>query len=360
MPAPTNASSSTITGRAPAGSSTPPIVTPAARWTRSPICAHDPTRTCESTIVPAPTHAPTLTYDGGITTTPGAEVGAGPDRRPAGHDPRGPARDRSGGSAARSWNANGPTVHESRSSGRAKRGEDRGLHLGSDPPAIGCGRVGLGRAERAGGERREQLGRERVDARSPAASPTAARRPRSPRPLTPAPRCGSASGRRPPRPGPRPRSVGQPSARGASASGRSGAAHGVGLEETHQREGGLDRHGVRAADEVRAGTAAASARGSGARRPSRRPAPRRTARPARPGSRCSPPRRRRRRPARASAASRHRRRRGPRRRAADRGRSAAICSRLPLASLIAMTRGCSARRRNTSAGTFVPVRDGTL
>ena len=57
------------------------------------------------------------------------------------------------------------------------------------------------------------------------------------------------------------------------------------------------------------------------RRPSRRPAPRRTARRARRGSRCSRPRRRRRRRGRASAASRRRRRRGPRRRAAGRGRS---------------------------------------
>src|SRR5438067_1288935 len=36
---PTNAPSSTITGRAPAGSSTPPIPTPPARCTSAPICA---------------------------------------------------------------------------------------------------------------------------------------------------------------------------------------------------------------------------------------------------------------------------------------------------------------------------------
>ena len=61
QPAPANASSSTMTGRAPGGSSTPPMVTPAARWTRAPICAHEPTSTCESTIVASPIHAPTLT-----------------------------------------------------------------------------------------------------------------------------------------------------------------------------------------------------------------------------------------------------------------------------------------------------------
>ena len=70
-PAPTNAPSSTITGRAPAGSRTPPIDTPAERWTRAPICAQDPTSTCESTIVSSPIHAPTFTNDGGMTTTPG-------------------------------------------------------------------------------------------------------------------------------------------------------------------------------------------------------------------------------------------------------------------------------------------------
>ena len=71
-PAPTNAPSSTITGRAPAGSRTPPIVTPADRWTRAPTWAHEPTSTCESTMVSSPIHAPTLTNDGGMTTTPGA------------------------------------------------------------------------------------------------------------------------------------------------------------------------------------------------------------------------------------------------------------------------------------------------
>ena len=59
-----------ITGAATAGSSTPPIPTPPDKWTRSPICAHEPTVAHVSTIVFAPTFAPMLTYDG-IITTPG-------------------------------------------------------------------------------------------------------------------------------------------------------------------------------------------------------------------------------------------------------------------------------------------------
>ena len=53
----------------------------------------------------------------------------------------------------------------------------------------------------------------------------------------------------------------------------------------------------------------------------------------------------------------------PARTATSRGRSrqmTAICSMLPLASLTAITRGCSASRRNVSALTFAPVLEGTL
>src|SRR5579871_1936892 len=67
---PMNAPSSTTTGVAPGGSSTPPMPTPPARWTFAPICAPDPTVAQVSTIVPGPTHAPMFTYDG-ISTTPG-------------------------------------------------------------------------------------------------------------------------------------------------------------------------------------------------------------------------------------------------------------------------------------------------
>ena len=58
---PTKAPSSTITGRVPGGSSTPPMPTPPARWTSAPICAPDPTVAHVSTIVRGPTQAPMLT-----------------------------------------------------------------------------------------------------------------------------------------------------------------------------------------------------------------------------------------------------------------------------------------------------------
>src|SRR5580765_5531982 len=66
---PRKAPSSTITGFAPGGSSTPPIPTPPARCTFAPICAPEPTVAHVSTIVFGPTHAPMFTYDG-ISTTP--------------------------------------------------------------------------------------------------------------------------------------------------------------------------------------------------------------------------------------------------------------------------------------------------
>ena len=58
---PTNAPSSTITGRAPGGSRTPPMPTPPARWTSAPICAHEPTVAQVSTMVRGPTQAPMFT-----------------------------------------------------------------------------------------------------------------------------------------------------------------------------------------------------------------------------------------------------------------------------------------------------------
>src|SRR5206468_10009885 len=66
---PTNAPSSTITGRAPTGSRTPPMPTPPARCTSEPICAHEPTVAHVSTIVRGPTQAPMFTNPG-MTTTP--------------------------------------------------------------------------------------------------------------------------------------------------------------------------------------------------------------------------------------------------------------------------------------------------
>ena len=52
-----------------------------------PTCAHEPTSACESIMVPSPTYAPTLTYIGGMQTTPGATYAAVADRRPARDDP---------------------------------------------------------------------------------------------------------------------------------------------------------------------------------------------------------------------------------------------------------------------------------
>lgn len=52
---PTNASSSTTTGAAWAGSRTPPMPTPPDRWTFAPTCAQLPTVAHVSTIEPAPT-----------------------------------------------------------------------------------------------------------------------------------------------------------------------------------------------------------------------------------------------------------------------------------------------------------------
>jgi hypothetical protein len=51
---------------------TPPICAAALTWTLRPICAHDPTRACESIRVPSPTQAPRLMYIGGMQMTPGA------------------------------------------------------------------------------------------------------------------------------------------------------------------------------------------------------------------------------------------------------------------------------------------------
>jgi hypothetical protein len=58
---PMNAPSSTMTGRADGGSSTPPRPTPPERCTLLPTWAHEPTVAQVSTMVPAPTRAPMLT-----------------------------------------------------------------------------------------------------------------------------------------------------------------------------------------------------------------------------------------------------------------------------------------------------------
>ena len=68
---PMNAPSSMMFGRAPGGSSTPPIPTPPARCTFWPTCAHEPTVAQVSTIEFAPTRAPMFTKPG-MSTAPGS------------------------------------------------------------------------------------------------------------------------------------------------------------------------------------------------------------------------------------------------------------------------------------------------
>ena len=149
QPAPTKASSSTMTGRAPGGSSTPPIVTPAARWTLAPICAHEPTSTCESTIVAVADPRADVDVAGRHHDDVGAEVCAAADGGPAGDDPP-----RAVAHVAR-WD--GGAVAERERSGRPGRRrpvtepvQDRGLDIGSDAPAAGAGRIGFGGADPAG------------------------------------------------------------------------------------------------------------------------------------------------------------------------------------------------------------------
>ncbi len=136
QPAPTKAPSSTITGRAPAGSSTPPIVTPAERCTRAPIWAQEPTSTCESTIVSSPIHAPTFTNEGGMTTTPGprytparTDVPPGTTRhaRPAAAaaSASGPSSSAFTGRPTRSWNRSAPPRSHDASVRSPEAGEDR-------------------------------------------------------------------------------------------------------------------------------------------------------------------------------------------------------------------------------------------
>src|SRR6478736_3067819 len=103
---PMNAPSSTITGRAPGGSSTPPMPTPPARCTSAPICAPEPTVAQVSTIVFGPTQAPMFTYDG-INTTPGERYA--PYRAVAGGTTRTPSASYPDFSGILSRYSNGPT-----------------------------------------------------------------------------------------------------------------------------------------------------------------------------------------------------------------------------------------------------------
>ena len=91
-----------------------------------------------------PIQAPTLTYDGGITTTPSPRNAPRRTAVPPGtirHGP--PARSVRGGTDARSRNVSGPTRPVDRGA-VGKAGEDGGLDLGSDAPAVRCVRIRLG------------------------------------------------------------------------------------------------------------------------------------------------------------------------------------------------------------------------
>ena len=294
-----------------------------------------------------------LTYDGRHDHDAVAEVRAAPDGRPARDHPPRTAGEVAWRDAARSRNVSGPAAMSTRVRS-AKQCEDRApsprgrtrqpsgsVGSGSPPgPGPPRGRRGSARPRRdRTGERGHatDLGRD----------------------ATPPPR-GSDTNRPPPSTSARSRSrvTSGAAARRLQAAAavpaacrwsstpiaRSAAFTGTGL--------GAPRKFARISGSHRSWIAVL-------RRIARRAQPRR-ARPSRPGSRSRPRRRRRRRPSPGPRASRRRRRRAPRHRAAGRGRSRAICSRLPLASLTATTRGCSASRRNVSASTFVPVRAGTL
>src|SRR5258706_15602328 len=85
------------------------MVTPGARWPRESIGAQEPTSTWLSTIVSSPIHAPTLTNDGGMITTPSPSLAPDLTLVPPGTIRHGPPAARSrGGAAPRSLNHNGP------------------------------------------------------------------------------------------------------------------------------------------------------------------------------------------------------------------------------------------------------------
>ena len=274
-----------------------------------------------------PTQAPTLTYDGGITTT--SEPRNAPRRTavPPGtirHGP--PPRSVRGGTAARSLKVNGPTV-QSTVVRSAKQARIAVLTSKPHPPAVRGGRDRARRpgSDRARGRRGPLTGRARrpADGASTASPTTNLCFGLQLRGHATASRAGRDT-IRPPVDSRRPRAA-QRDGHGRPAVGidrEQGRADHVRLEEPHQRERRFDRHRVGPAAEVALEQAAASVRGSAGPHPSPRHAPPRTARPARRGSRSRPPTRHRRRPSRGSAASTRRRPPAPPRRAAGRGRCA--------------------------------------
>ena len=154
----------------PTGSRTPPPAPPPTGGPARPTWAQEPTRACESTIVPRPTQAPTLRYAGGMIGHARLEVDTGPDGGAARHDaPRRPGRCRRPGARAveQVEHAERRRGRERRRSavavvaqpGSAEAQQDALLHPGVDAPAAGRGRIGLGGADLARLERRHEVGR---------------------------------------------------------------------------------------------------------------------------------------------------------------------------------------------------------
>ena len=250
LPAPTNASSSTMTGRAPGGSRTPPMVTPAERWTpRADLRA----RADEDVRI-----------DHRVRADPGADVdvrrrhdrrrpsrGATPRRTavPPGtirHGP--PARSSPGRHRGRSRNVERPGVPgRPRRRGRRSSARIAALTSGPDAPAVGRGpgrarprrmrpasrssRIVAGRPRSAGG-RRCRASRSAVMPPPPAATA----RPADP----PAARLDETESRGASTPS-------RPARRRAAAAGARTASM---SSRPIGTQGGLRRHGVGTAAEV--------------------------------------------------------------------------------------------------------------
>ena len=260
-----------MTGRAPAGSRTPPIVTPAERWTRAPTCAQEPdqhVRVHHRVLAdPRPDVDVRRRHDHDAR----AEVHAGPDGGAArDHSPRAGEKvlDREPGAIAEPERAAQVPLD-----GRAvpEAGEDRGLDLGVGAPPARGGGIRAGGAPGARVEVGEDRGRRGRGHRRRCEAGLMRPRSSAGRPWRP-----------PPATRPSVRSSATSRSRGASASGRSGWRR-------RRRRGGPSRAwrpspgpGSGRPGSWRAG-AAASGRGAGASRPGRRRATRRTSAAISPG-----------------------------------------------------------------------------
>src|SRR3954466_6027009 len=177
---PIRPSSSTITGEAPTGSSTPPSCAAAERWTRSPTWAQLPTSSCESTSVPAPhqrvrVHQRAVAHPGaGVdehgrhADHPAAQVAAVADRRAAGHHSHAVSDHQWPGRIGRLVEKGEPDavlatperhIHDL---AHAETGEDSLLDPEIHPPAGGRLGIGLGRPDLPAVERLLELLEERA------------------------------------------------------------------------------------------------------------------------------------------------------------------------------------------------------